>query len=66
VLRDRRIVRLPTSLREAVDAFTADKALPAAFGPDLTASIVAIRESEMELFADAGEQDLAAATRWAH
>ena len=66
VLTDRRIVRLPTSLREAVDAFAADKALAAAFGPDLTASVVAIRESELELFADADEQDLAAATRWAH
>jgi glutamine synthetase len=66
VLKERGIVRLPTSLREAVDAFAADDALRAAFGNDLVESIVAIRESELELFADASDEEIAAATRWAH
>jgi glutamine synthetase len=66
VLKERGIVRLPTSLREAVDAFSADTALRAALGDDLVESIVAIRESELELFADASDEEIAAATRWAH
>ncbi len=66
VLSERGIRRLPTTLREAVDAFSKDEAMWAALGEDLCESIVAIRESELELFADASEQDLAAATRWAH
>ncbi len=66
VLAERGITRLPTTLREAVDAFQGDEALTAALGTDLAASLVAIRESELELFADASDEDLAAATRWAH
>lgn len=66
VLVERGISRLPTSLREAVDAFGADDALCAAFGTDLVESLAAIRNSELNLFAEASDEDLAAATRWAH
>jgi glutamine synthetase len=66
VLTERGISRLPTSLRAAVDAFASDATLRAAFGDDLVESLVAIRESEVELFATASEEDIAAAARWAH
>lgn len=66
VLEERGITRLPTSLAEALEAFEADDAVPAAFGPDLTESIVALRRSEMELFEGVEDSELAAATRWAH
>ncbi|MBA2698719.1 MAG: glutamine synthetase [Nocardioidaceae bacterium] len=66
ILAGRDIKRLPTSLREALDAFRADTTLTKAFGPALVASIAAVRESELALFEGASEEDLAAATRWAH
>jgi glutamine synthetase len=62
----RGITRLPTTLREALDAFQAETVLTGAFGADLVASIVAVRESEIELFADANEGQIAAAIRWSH
>jgi glutamine synthetase len=65
-LADRGITRLPTSLDESVAAFEADPVLTTAFGSDLVESIVAVRQSEMELFADTPEEDLATATRWLH
>ena len=65
-LARRGIERLPTSLREAVDRFAAEPALVDAFGRPLVDAIVAIRESEIELFADASPEDVAAATRWLH
>jgi glutamine synthetase len=65
-LADRGITRLPTSLREAVDAFAADEALGRALGQPLVDAIVAVRESELELFADATPEQVADATRWAH
>jgi glutamine synthetase len=66
VLAERGIARLPTSLRSALDAFRSDDALNDAFGPALVASIVAVRESELELFDGASDDELTAATRWAH
>ena len=66
VLEERGIARLPTSLAESLEAFEADDAVPAAFGPALTESIVALRRSELELFEGADDAALAAATRWAH
>lgn len=65
-LETRGIKRLPTTLRDALDAFRADDALAEAFGADLVASLAAVRESELELFEGASDEDLAAATRWAH
>ena len=66
VLAERGVARLPTSLRQAVDAFAADTALVAAFGHPLVDSILAVRESELELFAGATPEEVAAATRWLH
>jgi glutamine synthetase len=66
VLEQRGIKRLPVSLRESVDAFAADQAIRDAFGQPLMDSIVAVRESELELFDGATPDELAAATRWAH
>lgn len=65
-LAERGVVRLPQSLPESTEAFAADAALTAAFGPDLVASIVALRRSESELFEDSSDEDIAAATRWQH
>ena len=64
VLASRGIARLPQSLREATDAFAADSVVTSAFGEDLSASILAIRESELELFEGVNDEDVAAATRW--
>jgi len=66
VLRERGVQRLPTTLREALDLFVADDALVQAFGKPLVDSIVAVRESELELFAEATPEEVAAASRWAH
>lgn len=66
VLADRGIARLPTNLGESLAAFQEDPVLTSAFGSDLVESILAVRESEMELFADASDEELAAATRWLH
>ena len=63
-LASRGIARLPQSLREATDAFAADSVVTSAFGDGLSASIVALRESELELFDGVSDEDVAAATRW--
>jgi glutamine synthetase len=62
----RGITRLPTTLREALDAFTSDGVLGAAFGDPLTAAIHAVRESELELFEGRSPEEIAAASRWTH
>jgi glutamine synthetase len=62
----RGISRLPQDLRTATDAFATDDVLRDAFGPALTASILAVRESEIELFDGVSDEELAAATRWQH
>jgi glutamine synthetase len=66
VLEERGIRRLPTSLRESLDQFVEDEALVTAFGRPLVDSIVAVRESELDLFVDATPDEVAAATRWVH
>jgi glutamine synthetase len=66
LLTSRGIRRLPTSLGEAVAAFLADEALTSVFGADLSASIVAIRESDIDQYAGLDDSALAAATRWLH
>ncbi|MDQ6934546.1 MAG: glutamine synthetase family protein [Actinomycetota bacterium] len=65
-LAQRGVTRLPTSLRESVDAFASDEVLAEALGQPLVDSIVAVRESELELFEGASPEDVAAATRWLH
>jgi glutamine synthetase len=64
---DRRgIQRLPTSLRESTDALAGDPVLRAALGSDLIDSVLAVRESEIELFAEASAEDVVRALRWTH
>jgi glutamine synthetase len=57
---------LPTSLAESVAAFEADHALTEAFGVELASTIVDVRKGEIEHFAQAGPQQIAAALRWVH
>jgi len=66
VLAQRGIARLPSGLAAALDAFTADTVLRDAFGGALMGSITAVRESEIELFADADPDEVAEAVRWVH
>jgi len=66
VLAERGIERLPTSLREAVDAFASCDVLVPAFGQPLVDSIVAVRESELERLDGASAEEVADAIRWAH
>ncbi|HWI01447.1 MAG TPA: glutamine synthetase family protein [Propionibacteriaceae bacterium] len=64
---DRRgIRRLPTSLRESTDALAADSVLRDALGSALIDSVVAVRESEIERFAEASADDVVRAMRWTH
>lgn len=65
-LQRRGIRRLPETLHAAVEAFAADEVLRGAFGPTLVDSILAVRLSELERFADASPEEVVAATRWAH
>jgi glutamine synthetase len=65
-LAARGIARLPGTLRAALDAFTADDVLGAAFGEELTGAISSVRESELELFDGATPEEVARASRWAH
>ena len=60
-LNSRGIRRLPAALSEAVEAFKADDVLRSALGPELSASLIAIRESDIEHYADLDEPALAAA-----
>ncbi|MEP6816287.1 MAG: glutamine synthetase family protein [Marmoricola sp.] len=62
----RGIERLPQSLRESLATFVADDTLLGAFGRPLVEAIVAVRESEIELFEGVSPDEVAAATRWAH
>jgi glutamine synthetase len=64
---DRRgIRRLPTSLRESTDALAGDSVLRKAFGPALIDSVIAVRESEIDRFAEASAEDVVRAMRWTH
>ncbi|WP_433608380.1 glutamine synthetase family protein [Prescottella agglutinans] len=63
--RSRGIDRLPSSLAAATDAFEADTMLAAAFGTELSATIVDVRRAEIARFADASDEEIAAALRWA-
>lgn len=62
----RGIRRLPTSLRQSTDALATDQVLRDELGSALIDSIVAVRESEIELFADAPAEDVVRAQRWTH
>lgn len=63
---ERRVERLPMSLREATDALAADHVLGTALGSALIDSVLAVRESEIELFANASAEEVVRAQRWTH
>ncbi|HEU4332009.1 MAG TPA: glutamine synthetase family protein [Lapillicoccus sp.] len=65
-LARRGVARLPTSLRESLEAFLADRVLGEAFGAPLVESIAAVRESELEALGAASPDEVADASRWAH
>jgi glutamine synthetase len=65
-LERRGVQRLPTSLRESTDALAADQVLRAALGAALIDSVLAVRESEIELFAEASAEEVVRALRWTH
>ncbi|MBA3409398.1 MAG: glutamine synthetase [Geodermatophilaceae bacterium] len=60
------IAALPSSLEEAVTAFEKERALQNAFGVELATTIAELRRYEMELFAGASPEEIAALTRWKH
>jgi glutamine synthetase len=66
VLAERGIARLPRTLRESCDALGADEVLRAELGSKLVDALLAVRNSEIELFADASTADVVRASRWAH
>jgi glutamine synthetase len=56
--------RLPSNLADALEHFRRSEALAEAMGPALFETIVAVRETEVERFADASEEEIVAATRF--
>lgn len=66
ILEKRGIRRLPTTLRDSVDALAKDERLRDALGPPLLDSLLAVRESEIERFANASPDEVVRATRWVH
>ena len=58
------VSRLPTSLGDSLSAFMSDDVLTSALGAELVASLKAVRESEIALFAEASPQEIAAANLW--
>jgi glutamine synthetase len=65
-LAERGIRRLPTSLRESTDALANDQVLRDGLGSALVDSVIAVRDSEIELFADTTPEEVVRAQRWTH
>jgi glutamine synthetase len=65
-LERRGIRQLPTTLRESTDALAADPVLRNALGSALLDSVLAVRESEIGLFAEASAEEVVRAFRWTH
>jgi glutamine synthetase len=65
-LARRGVSRLPTTLRESLDAFLGDPVLGKAFGAPLVESIAAVRESELEALGSSSPDEVADASRWSH
>lgn len=63
---ERGIRPLPPSLADSTAAFAADTTLTAAFGDQLTAALLAVRQGEIDHFADATPDQIVAATRWVY
>jgi glutamine synthetase len=57
---------LPASLAESVAAFERDDVLAAAFGEQLTATVVDVRRGEIALFDGVSAEEVAQAVRWRH
>ena len=57
---------LPSSLPEALEHYETSEILSEALGYELYETIAAVRRAEIELFADATPDEIAAATRWRH
>jgi len=62
----RGIRRLPTTPAESTDSLAADSVLREALGPALIDSVLAVRESEIELFAEAPAEEVVQTLRWTH
>lgn len=58
--------RLPTSLPEALEHYDKSEVLAEALGHELHETIGAVRRAEVQLFATASPDEIAAATRWKH
>jgi glutamine synthetase len=58
------VARLPSSLEQALERFRACEPLAEAMGSALFETIVAVRETEVERFADASDVEIVAATRF--
>ncbi|HTP23995.1 MAG TPA: glutamine synthetase family protein [Solirubrobacteraceae bacterium] len=56
--------RLPSNLAGALEHFRECEVLATAMGPDLFETIVAVRETEVERFIGASEEEIVAATRF--
>ncbi len=65
-LADRGIRRLPTQLGEAVDALAGDPLFRDRLGDALVDAVLAVRRSEIEMFAESSEDDIVRAFRWRH
>lgn len=65
-LASRGIERLPSELTESLRLFESDEVLRAALGVPFHETIAAVRRAELDLFADANDDEIAAATRWRH
>lgn len=61
---ERGVTRLPTALADSLAAFTAEPALTGALGPELTETLLAVRQAEIDIFAGASPEKIIAATRW--
>ena len=60
------VARLPSSLEQALERFRVCEPLAEAMGSALFETIVAVRETEIERFADASEVEIVAATRFVY
>lgn len=58
------ITRLPDSLGAALDAFEADPVLRDAMGAELAGTWLSVRRAELDRFAGADPDEIAAASRW--
>jgi glutamine synthetase len=56
--------RLPRSLAESLERFRSSEVLADAMGSELFGTVVAVREAELERFADASEEAIVVATRF--